>query len=80
MSDIEELIGRYLVLSQKPESTLNIFFIFHQRAVQALLPRLKIANKQTFLKRANQNFRNSKKKILFRHCANTLTKSKEGLG
>lgn len=79
MSDIEELIGRYLVLSQKSESTLNIFF-FHQRAVQALLPRLKIANKQTFLKRANQNFRNSKKKILFRHCANTLTKSKEGLG
>lgn len=60
MSDIEELIGRYLVLSQKSDSTLNIFF-FHQRAGQALLPRLKIANKQTFLKRANQNFRNSKK-------------------
>ena len=26
MSDIEELIGRYLVLSQKSDSTLNIFF------------------------------------------------------
>lgn len=60
MSYIEELIGRYLVLSQMSDSTLNIFF-FHQRAGQALLSRLKIANKQTFLKRANQNFRNSKK-------------------
>ena len=26
MLDIEELIGRYLVLSQKSDSTLNIFF------------------------------------------------------
>ena len=49
MSDIEELIGRYLVLSQKSDSTLNIF-VFHQRAGQALLPRLKIANNKLFSK------------------------------
>lgn len=78
MSDIEELIGRYLVLSQKSESTLNIFF-FHQRAVQALLPRLKIANKQTFLKRANQNFRNSKKNS-FQTLRQYTNEIKVGLG
>lgn len=81
MSDIEELIGRYLVLSQKVMQTAHLTFFCHQRAVQALLPRLKIANKQTFLKRANQNFRNSKKKFFSDTVPiDTLTKSKVGLG
>lgn len=30
MSYIEELIGRYLVLSQKSDSTLNIFFFIRE--------------------------------------------------
>ena len=72
MSDIEELyIGRHLILSQKSdtESCTSTATSFRNSEY------------------VNKPFKNGQirileiaKKILFRHCANALTKSKVGLG